>query len=126
MKLKDVEAKRARARQIIAADPSRLAILTGKAAPVAVASGPGDDPRFAAVKDSLKKGQVASVTFEEADSFQWNGSEKIGGEYAGTYDTVSVHFVGSAIFGEFQTEYKALLKGGKVVAWIDPVTEDRI
>ena len=125
MKQKDVEAKRARARQMIAADPSRLAILTGKAAPAA-APGSGDDPRFAAVKDSLKKGQAASVTLEEANSFQWNGSEKIGGEYAGTYDTVSVHFVVSTIFGKFPTEYKALLKGGQVVAWIDPVTEDRI
>lgn len=126
MKLKDVEAKRARARQMIAADPSRLAILTGKAVPAPAASGAGDDPRFAAVKASLKSGQAASVTLEEADSFQWNGSEKIGGEFAGTYDTVSVHFVVSTIFGKFPTEYKALLKGGQVVGWIDPVTEDRI
>lgn len=126
MKRKDVEARRARARQMIEADPSRLALLTGKAAPLTAPSGSGDDPRFSAVKDSLRKGQAASVTLEEATSFQWNGSEKIGGEYAGTYDTVSVHFEVSTIFGRFPTEYKALLKGGQVVAWIDPVTEDRL
>jgi hypothetical protein len=37
-----------------------------------------------------------------------------------------VHFEVSTIFGRFPVDYKALLKGGRVHAWIDPVTEDRI
>lgn len=125
-KTKDVEAKRARARQIVAADPSKLAALTGKGAAPATPAGDSEDPRFAPVKASLTAGEAASVTLEEATSFVWNGSERVGGEFAGSYDTVTVHFSVSTIFGRFPVEYKALLRGGKVHAWIDPVTEDRI
>lgn len=125
-KRREVETKRARARQIITADPSKLAALTGKGgAPAAPSADPGD-PRFAVVKASLTAGEAASVTLEEATSFVWNGSERVGGEFAGTYDTVTVHFSVATIFGRFPVEYKALLRGGKVHAWIDPVTEDRI
>lgn len=125
-KRKEVEAKRARARQIVAADPSRLAQLTGKGAPADSAPVDTGDPRFAPVKASLRNGEAASVKFEEAKSYQWNGTEKIGGAYAGSYETVTVLFEVDTIFGKFPTEYKALLKGGKVHAWIDPITEDRI
>jgi len=121
----DVEAKRDRARKLVEADPARLALLTGKAA-APVAADSKDDPRFAAVKESLRQGEAASVTLEEATEFRWNGSEKVGGEYAGSYDTVTVNFEVSTIFGRFPAEYKALLKGGRVFAWIDPITEDRI
>lgn len=124
-KTKEVETKRARARQLISADPSKMALLTGKGAPAAPAGDSGD-PRFAPVKASLKAGEAASVTLEEARSFVWNGTERVGGEYAGSYDTVTVHFEVSTIFGRFPVDYKALLKGGRVHAWIDPVTEDRI
>jgi len=124
-KKSDVEAKRDRARKLVEADPARLALLTGKAA-APVAADSKDDPRFAAVKESLRQGEAASVTLEEATEFRWNGSEKVGGEYAGSYDTVTVNFEVSTIFGRFPAEYKALLKGGRVFAWIDPITEDRI
>lgn len=124
-KTADVQAKRDRARKLVEADPTRLALLTGKkAAPTAADS--KDNPRFAVVKESLRQGEAASVTLEEAVSFRWNGSEQVGGEYSGSYDTVTVNFEVSTIFGRFPTEYKALLKGGRVFAWIDPVTEDRI
>jgi hypothetical protein len=124
-KKKEVETKRARARQLIAADPSKMALLTGTgAAPAPV--GDSGDPRFAPVKASLKAGEAASVTLEEALTFTWNGTEKVGGEYAGSYETVTVHFEVSTIFGRFPVDYKALLKGGRVHAWIDPVTEDRL
>jgi len=125
-KTKDVEAKRARARQIVADDPSKLAALTGKGAAPAAPVGDSGDPRFSPVKASLTAGEAASVTLEEATSFVWNGSEKVGGEFAGSYDTVTVHFSVATIFGRFPVEYKALLRGGRVHAWIDPVTEDRI
>jgi len=125
-KTKEVEAKRARARQIVAADPSKLAALTGKSAAPTATAGDSGDPRFAPVKASLTAGEAASVTLEEATSFVWNGSEKVGGEFAGSYDTVTVHFSVATIFGRFPVEYKALLRGGRVHAWIDPVTEDRI
>lgn len=124
-KQKEVMAKRERARQIITADPSKLAMLTGKGG-TAVAAGDDGDPRFAPVKASLRNGEAASVTIEEARTFQWNGSEKVGGEYAGTYETVTVHFEVATIFGRFPVDYKALLRNGRVHAWIDPVTEDRI
>jgi hypothetical protein len=125
-KTKEVEAKRARARQIVSADPSKLAALTGKGAAPAAPAGDSGDPRFAPVKASLTAGEAASVTLEEATSFVWNGSEKVGGEFAGSYDTVTVHFSVATIFGRFPVEYKALLRGGKVHAWIDPVTEVRL
>ncbi|MBP9223446.1 MAG: hypothetical protein KBF76_06235 [Verrucomicrobiales bacterium] len=129
-KTKEVETKRERVRKMVAADPGKLALLTGKAAPAASAAGESadtsGDPRFAPVKASLRNGEAASVTLEETTSFRWNGSEKVGGEFSGTYDTVTVHFEVKTIFGKFPTEYKALLKGGKVIAWIDPFTEDRV
>ena len=125
-KRKAVETKRERARQIVAADPSRLAALTGKTAPAAAAMIDAGDPRVATVKDSLRKGEVASAKLEEARTFQWNGTETVGGEYAGSYETLTVLFEIETIFGRFPTEYKALLRNGKVFAWIDPVTEDRI
>ncbi len=125
VKRAEVKAKRDRARKLVEADPSRLALLTGRTeAPSS--SDSTDDPRFAAVKESLRRGEAASVTLEEATAFRWNGSETVGGEYAGTYDTVTVNFEVSTIFGRFPAEYKALLKAGRVFAWIDPITEDRI
>ncbi len=123
-KRQEVEAKRERARQIVAADPSRLAALTGKPSPGTPAGDDSGDPRFIPVKNSLRSGEIASVTLEEARSFHWNGSETVGGEFAGTYDTVTVHFEVATIFGRFPVEFKALLRGGRVHAWIDPVTED--
>lgn len=119
-----VEKRREQVRKVVEADPAKLAMLKGEA-PVAEQSDPGD-PRFAGVKASLSNGEAASVKLEEATTFTWNGSEKIGGEFAGTFDTVTVHFEVATIFGRFPVEYKALLRGGKVVGWIDPVTEERI
>ncbi|HRQ89033.1 MAG TPA: hypothetical protein PLA50_09560 [Bacteroidia bacterium] len=127
-KRKEVETRRERARQIVAADPSKLALLTGKAQPQAAAAAPedGSDPRFRPVKTSLGNGEVASAKLEEARTYRWNGPEQIGGTHAGTYETVTVEFEITTIFGKFPVEYKALLRNGKVHAWIDPVTEDPI
>lgn len=125
-KTAEVEARRNHARNLIEADPSRLALLTGKADSAPAATDSKNDLRFGPVKESLRQGEVASVTLEEVVSYRWNGPEQVGGEYAGSYDTVTVNFEVSTIFGRFPTEYKALLKGGRVFAWIDPVTEDRI
>ncbi len=122
-KRKEVEAKRERARQTINADPARLALLRGDT-PVSPDS--SDDVRFGVVKESLERGEVASVKLSEARSFRWNGQEQVGGEFAGTYNTVTVFFEVTTIFGEFPVEYKCLLQGNRVVGWIDPVTEDRV
>jgi len=122
-KRKEVKAMRDRVRKIVEADPSKMALLTGEGA---ASSESGDEARFAPVKRSLRNGEAASVKLEEAKSFRWNGEEKVGGEYAGAYETVTVNFEVSTIFGEFPVEYKALLRGGEVVAWIDPLTEERI
>jgi hypothetical protein len=87
-----------------------------------------NDPRFAAVKQSLAKGEVKAVQVNEAQQFRWNGSEKINGDrYRGTYDTVSVKFEVKTIFGVFPNEFKCLLQAGRVVGWIDPLTmEEKI
>ncbi len=122
-KQKEVGMKRATARAALTKNPERLAVLLGKA-PAKVDS--SDDPRIGPVKASLRNGEASSVTLEEAKSFTYNGTETIGGEFAGTYETVTVNFEVSTIFGKFPTEYKALLRGGKVHAWIDPITDDRI
>lgn len=122
MKTNEVETLRARVKQSVQSDPTKMAALQGKAPAT-----PSGDARFAPVKASLTNGDAPSVTLEEATSFAWNGSETItDGDFAGTYDTVTVNFEVKTIFGKFPAEYKALLRGGKVVAWIDPFTEERI
>lgn len=120
----EVGKKRATAKASLEKNPDRLAVLLGKKAPAKVDS--SGDPRVGPVKASLRNGEASSVTLEEATSFTYNGTETIGGEFAGTYETVTVNFEVSTIFGKFPTEYKALLRGGKVHAWIDPITDDRI
>lgn len=121
-KTAEVSTKREKARQVIAADPGRLAALQGGPLP----TGPTDDPRFTPVKESLQRGEAASVTLEEATSFHWNGNETLKGDFPGTFETVSVHFEVGTIFGKFPVEYKALLRAGKVAGWIDPITQERI
>lgn len=123
MKKNEIEAARSRARKALEADPTLLAKLTGEAP---AEPGSSSDPQFGPVKASLSAGDVASVKLEEATSYIWNGSEEIGGENAGTYDTATVKFEVETIFGTFPTFYKCLMQGGRVVGWIDPVTEDRL
>ncbi|MDF1811990.1 MAG: hypothetical protein P1V20_07240 [Verrucomicrobiales bacterium] len=113
--------KRARAKKSLLAQPDRLAALQNKGS-----GNKGDDPRLAAVKASIKRGEAYPTKIDEAETYMWNGSETIGGEMSGTYDTVSVHFEVSTIFGKFPTDYKCLLKNGQVVGWIDPITEEKI
>ncbi len=84
------------------------------------------DPRFGPVKASIAGGKVQGVTMEEATTFRWNGSERVGGEMAGSYDTVTVHFEVSTIFGRFPADYKCLLRGGRVVGWIDPISDEKL
>lgn len=119
---KEAQQKRDRVRKIVQADPGKMALLTG----VPAKATSTDDPRIGIVKASLRNGEAADVSLEEATSFAWNGSERVGGPMAGTYDTVTVHFEVSTIFGRFPVDYKALIQGNKVVGWIDPITEERI
>ncbi|MEX2580974.1 MAG: hypothetical protein WD342_18090 [Verrucomicrobiales bacterium] len=123
MRQNEVATARAKAKQAIEANPNLMAKLAGGDATPAVSA---DDPKFGPVKASLRNGEVASVTLEEATDFTWNGTEQIGGDYEGTYETVTVRFEVDTIFGTFPTVYKCLIEGGRVVAWIDPVTEDRV
>ncbi|MEO0413737.1 MAG: hypothetical protein AAF226_02155 [Verrucomicrobiota bacterium] len=116
---------REKAKAALMADPELLASVTGEGGQE-VATGPQDDPRFAPVKLSLKNGEASSVSLEEATKFRWNGMRKIKGDMAGMYDAVTVNFEVKTIFGKFPAEYMALLKGGKVVAWIDPITHEKI
>lgn len=120
-KKNEVTAVRAKAKQALLAKPDRLAALKNRGK-----GNSGDDPRLAAVKASINRGEAHPASLDEAKSFMWNGSETISGEMRGTYDTVDVHFEVSTIFGKFPTDYKCLLRGGKVVGWIDPITEEKI
>lgn len=126
----EIEKKRKKARQMVEADPARMSAFQGKAEPTAPAQNlnPADaDARIAVVKESLRRGDVASVKFEEARSYRWNGIETVEGDFPGTYETVTVNFdVDTEIFGHYSVDYKALLRDGKVHAWIDPYTEDKI
>jgi len=122
----DVEARRAQAKAAVEADPSRMALLTGQALPAAAQADGGSDPRFLPVKQSLRNGEVASVTYDEARHYVWNGSETIRGSLAGTYDTVTVHFEVATIFGKFPVELKCLLSGGRVAGWVDPITLEKL
>ncbi len=121
-KTNQIQSARAKAKAALEANPSLLASLTGQ-------QGPADDsgdPRFGPVKASIKAGECPSVTLEEAKTFKWNGSETVRGDYPGTYDTVTVHFEVATIFGKFPVDCKALIQGGRVKHWIDPITEERI
>lgn len=122
----EVLEQRTRVKKALEADPSKLAALKGEAASPESVAVDVSDPKMAPVKASLTAGEVASVKLEEAVSFTWNGTETVGGEFAGTYETVTVRFEVSTIFGMFPVNYKCLLRGGRVVAWIDPVTEDPV
>ncbi len=114
--------KRAKAKAALEARPDRMASLQGGGEVGAIG-----DPRFAPVKASLAKGEVPTVKLEEAKSYRWNGSEKIGGEvFPGTYDTVTVDFEVETIFGKFPIDVKCLMQRGKVIGWIDPITEEEI
>jgi len=121
LKTEQTLSRRAVAKKIIQAKDSMLAMLRKGAR-----FDDSGDPRFAAVKASIRAGDCPTVTIEEAKSYTWNGSDKIGGLFAGTYDTATVHFDVKTIFGVFPIDCKALLKGGRVIAWIDPITEEKI
>ena len=111
--------KRDKAKQALLANPEVMASLRAPATWDAEG-----DPRFGPVKASLANGGNPEVRLEEAKSFRWNGNQRVGGKMAGTYDTVTVNFEVRTIFGVFPTEFMALMKGGQVVGWIDPITHE--
>lgn len=116
--------QREKAKQALLAKPEALAALTGGPA---ISLGPNDDPRIAPVKTSLAQGKLTAFTLEEAVGFRWNGSERINGEkFRGVYDTVTVKYAAKTIFGVFPGEAKCLLQAGRVIGWIDPITEDEL
>ena len=119
-----VRSQREKAKQALLAKPETLAALTGG---TEASFGANDDPRLVPVKASLSKGDTKAFTLEEAVGFRWNGSERINGEkHRGVYDTVTVKYEAKTIFGTFPGEAKCLLQAGKVVGWIDPITEDEM
>ncbi|MBL9152446.1 MAG: hypothetical protein JNK37_08180 [Verrucomicrobiales bacterium] len=118
--------QRERAKQALLAKPEALAALQGAGAGGG-SFGSADDPRLAPVKASLSNQGVMSFTLEEATGFRWNGPERINGEkFRGLYDTVTVKYEAKTIFGTFPGEAKCLLQAGKVIGWIDPITEDEL
>lgn len=119
-----VRDQREKAKRALLAKPETLAALTGGTAVTFDESG---DPRFAPVKASLAANAVKAFTLQEAEAFRWNGSERINGDvYKGVFDTVTVKYKASTIFGVFPGEAKCLLQNGKVIGWVDPITEEEM
>ena len=119
-----IRQQRERAKQALLAKPETLAAIKKERS-----SGgnfdSADDPRFAPVKASLAKGDVSGFNLDEATGFRWNGSEKITGPvHKGTYDTVTVKYEARTIFGVFPGEAKCLMQSGRVMGWVDPITEE--
>jgi hypothetical protein len=114
-----VETQREKARKVLMAKPEAVAAASNATWDSA------DDPRFAPVKASLSANDIRTVKPEEATGFRWAGTQNISGdEHRGSFDTVVVSFDVNTIFGVFPTEWMALLKGGKVVGWVDPFTHE--
>ncbi len=119
-----IRQQREKAKQALLAKPDALAELTGESAGSFDESG---DPRFAPVKASLAGGAVKAFNLEEAVGFRWNGRETINGDvYKGSFDTVTVKYEARTIFGVFPGEAKCLLQNGKVIGWVDPITEEEM
>ena len=115
-----IYALREKAKKNLQAKPEQLAALQN-----GTAWKDDGDPRFGPVKASLAAGDVKAFNLEEAVGFRWNGSERINGDrFRGTFDTVTVKYEARTIFGRFPGEMKCLLQNGKVVGWIDPLTEE--
>ena len=119
-----IKEQREKAKQALLAKPETLAAIKESR------GGGGkfdqaEDPRFAAVKASIAKGDVSGFELGEAVGFRWNGSQRINGPvHKGTYDTVTVKYEARTIFGVFPGEAKCLLQSGRVVGWVDPITEE--
>ena len=119
-----IRQKRERAKQALMAKPETLAAIK-KDRSSGGKFDAADDPRFAPVKASITKGDVSGFNIDEATAFRWNGSEKINGPvHKGTYDTVTVKYEARTIFGVFPGEAKCLMQSGRVMGWVDPITEE--
>ncbi|MCB1230335.1 MAG: hypothetical protein KDN19_08720 [Verrucomicrobiae bacterium] len=117
-----IREQREKAKQALLAKPEALAALKGGGS-----FDQSGDARFAPVKASIANGDIKAFDPDEAMGFRWNGSEKINGDiYKGTYDTVTVKYEARTIFGVFPGEAKCLLQNGKVIGWVDPITEDEM
>ena len=76
----------------------------------------GDDPRFDAVRESLRRGDAGFYQLDAASRWRWAGKETIGGT---DYDVVYVMMASESAFGVIQRELKVLLRDDQVVKWID-------
>ena len=99
------------------------------AAPASTASSLGQEPTVnpdgtvPVMIDSIKAGDVTEITLEKIQYWRWNGYEQIGGT---DYYTGVVGYQTETIFGEINTEGKALIRGGKVAKWIYSGSEEEI
>ncbi len=76
----------------------------------------GKDARFDPVKASIRRGEAGFYQIESAGKWRWAGQEVIEQE---KYDVAFVIMIAESAFGVTEKELKALIKGGKVVSWID-------
>ena len=73
--------------------------------------------------DSIKSGAVKEIKLDQIKYWRWNGYEEVDGK---DYFTGVVGYTANTIFGEINTEGKALIRGGKVIKWIYNGSEEEI
>ena len=83
----------------------------------------GNDPRFDAVKASIRRGEAGFFQIESAQKWRWAGKEKVDGE---EYDVAFVVMVSESAFGVTERELKALIIGDSVESWIDVSTGEKM
>lgn len=83
----------------------------------------GDDPRFAALKDSLRSGEAGFFELEAASKWRWAGKESVDGV---EYDTAYAVMVSESAFGTAEREIKAMIRDGQVAKWIDVASGEEL
>jgi len=78
-----------------------------------------DEEFITALQSSVKAGEVNEFKIEQAQDWKRVGEELIGND---TYDVGMITYKAQTIYGDQQLQAKALIKNGKVVKWLWPVT----
>ncbi len=105
------EAERMRMANMKAGEEERERLLAGWT--------DGSDRVFDPMKVSLESGALKGYSAADVVRWRWLGSEIVNGA---SYDAGLVECQVETIFGVFPSEWKALIRGGRVERWVDPVT----
>ncbi len=118
--------KEAKARLMAAEEPSSK----GQPAVSSTSSGAlGPEPKRSAdgsvpvMMASIQAGHVKEIQLDKIEYWRWLGKDTVGGQ---EYWAGVVGYVASTIFGDINTEGKALIRNGKVVKWVYSGSEEAI